>query len=45
VAGPALVDSARVDGSGAGIVEAGFDLGGAALVDLTKPIQLYPHTS
>jgi hypothetical protein len=45
VVGSVGVDSLGADGSGAGVVEAGFDLGGAALADLTKPIQLYHHTS
>jgi hypothetical protein len=44
-AGSVGVDSLGADGSGAGVVVAGFDLGGAALADLTKPIQLYHHTS
>jgi hypothetical protein len=45
MAGPVGVDSLGAAGPGAGVVEAGFDLGGAALADLTKPIQLYHHTS
>jgi hypothetical protein len=45
VAGSVGVDSLGDDGSGAGVVEASFDLGGVALADLTKPIQLYHHTS
>jgi hypothetical protein len=45
VAGSVGVDFLGADGSGAGVVVAGFDLGGAALADLTKPIQLYHHTS
>jgi hypothetical protein len=45
VASSVGVDSLGADGSGAGVVMAGFDLGGVALADLTKPIQLYHHTS
>jgi hypothetical protein len=45
VAGSVGMDSLGADGPGAGVAVAGFDLGGAALADLTKPIQLYHHTS
>jgi hypothetical protein len=45
VAGFVGMDSLGADGSRAGVVVAGFDLGAAALADLTKLIQLYHHTS
>jgi hypothetical protein len=45
VAGSVGMDFLGADGSGVGVVVASFDLGGGALADLIKPIQLYHHTS